>query len=165
MWIGSLALAGIPPFAGFFSKDVILEAAWGAHTGVGAYAFWLGILVAFMTAFYSWRLLFMTFHGEPRADHHVMEHVHELPMVMLVPLVVLGIGADRAPAWFAYDWFVGGEEAMASVLGRRRGSPCCAAGGARQSGGDPAAHASPFWVKLLPLVIGVSASRSPGSCT
>jgi len=53
MWIGSLALAGIPPFAGFYSKDIVLEAAWGAHTGVGQYAFWLGITAAFLTAFYS----------------------------------------------------------------------------------------------------------------
>ena len=51
------------------------------------------MLAAFLTAFYSWRLLFMTFHGKPRADHHVMEHVHESPAVMLVPLVLLAIGA------------------------------------------------------------------------
>ena len=68
MWIGSLALAGIFPFAGFFSKDIILESAFAAHTGLGTYAFGLGILAAFLTAFYSWRLLFMTFHGRPRAD-------------------------------------------------------------------------------------------------
>src|SRR5690606_17619081 len=73
MWIGSLALAGVGipgvfGFAGFYSKDMILESAWGAHTGVGTYAFWLGIAAAFLTAFYSWRLLFMTFHGAPRAS-------------------------------------------------------------------------------------------------
>ena len=67
MWIGSLALAGIWPFAGYYSKDTILEAAWAAGTGVGLYAFWLGILAAFLTAFYSWRLIFLTFHGKPRA--------------------------------------------------------------------------------------------------
>ena len=68
MWIGSLALAGVPFFAGFYSKDIILEAAYAAQTNVGTYAFWLGLLAAFLTAFYSWRLLFMTFHGEPRAE-------------------------------------------------------------------------------------------------
>ena len=94
MWIGSLALAGIWPFAGFFSKDIVLEAAWGAHTFVGQYAFWLGILAAFLTAFYSWRLLLMTFHGEPRGPTKVtMAHVHESPKVMLIPLG--GIGDRR----------------------------------------------------------------------
>ena len=68
MWIGSLALAGIWPFAGFYSKDIILEAAYAAETGVGKYAFWLGVVAAFLTAFYSWRLLIMTFHGKPRGD-------------------------------------------------------------------------------------------------
>jgi NADH-quinone oxidoreductase subunit L len=77
MWIGSLALAGVPFFAGFYSKDMILEAAFAAHSGVGLFAYAMGTLAAFMTAFYSWRLLLMTFHGSPRADHHTMEHVHE----------------------------------------------------------------------------------------
>ncbi|MDP6954089.1 MAG: NADH-quinone oxidoreductase subunit L, partial [Alphaproteobacteria bacterium] len=89
MWIGSLALAGIPPFAGFFSKDGILESAFAAHSAVGSYAYWLGAAAAMMTAFYSWRLLFMTFHGTPRADEKVMAHVHESPKVMLLPLTVL----------------------------------------------------------------------------
>jgi NADH-quinone oxidoreductase subunit L len=93
MWIGSLALAGIPPFAGFYSKDTIIEAAWGAGTAVGQYAYWLGVFAAFITAFYSWRLIIMTFHGEPRADHEVMHHVHESPKVMLVPLFILSAGA------------------------------------------------------------------------
>ncbi len=93
MWIGSLALAGIPPFAGYYSKDAIVSAAYAAGTGVGMYGFVCTVLAAFLTAFYSWRLLFMTFHGKPRADHHVMEHVHESPAVMLVPLVLLAIGA------------------------------------------------------------------------
>jgi NADH-quinone oxidoreductase subunit L len=96
MWIGSLALAGVPPFAGFYSKDTILEAAYAAHSGVGEYAYWLGIGAAFLTAFYSWRLLFMTFHGKPRADKHVMEHVHESPRVMIWPLYVLAAGAALA---------------------------------------------------------------------
>ena len=93
MWIGSLALAGIPPFAGYFSKDAILEAAWAAHTDVGTYGYVCGLAAAFLTAFYSWRLLLMTFHGKPRASHHVMEHVHESPNVMLWPLLILSAGA------------------------------------------------------------------------
>ena len=93
MWIGNLALAGIPPFAGYYSKDAIISASYAAGTGIGLYGFICTLLAAFLTAFYSWRLLFMTFYGTPRADHHVMEHVHESPPVMLVPLVVLAIGA------------------------------------------------------------------------
>lgn len=92
MWIGSLALAGIPLFAGYYSKDMILESAYAAG-GVGQFAFWLGIAAAFMTAFYSWRLLFLTFHGKPRASKEVMDHVHESPDIMLAPLVLLALGA------------------------------------------------------------------------
>ena len=93
MWIGNLALAGVPPFAGYFSKDAILEAAWASDTAIGHYGFWCGLLAAFLTAFYSWRLLILTFHGKPRADHHTMEHVHESPWVMLAPLCLLAVGA------------------------------------------------------------------------
>ena len=93
MWLGSLALAGVPFFAGYYSKDVILEAAFAAHTSVGQFAFMMGCLAAFMTAFYSWRLLFMTFHGKPRASHEVMHHIHESPAIMLLPLLLLAGGA------------------------------------------------------------------------
>ena len=93
MWIGSLALAGVPPFAGFYSKDAILEAAWAAHSAVGAYGFWCCLIAAFLTAFYSWRLLILTFHGATRADHHSFEHAHESPPVMTVPLILLAVGA------------------------------------------------------------------------
>ena len=107
MWIGSLALAGIPPFAGYYSKDVILEAAWASGTGVGLYAFSLGIFAAFLTAFYSWRLIFLTFHGKPRADARGD-----------APRARIADGDDRcrsscwpparsSPAWLGYNDFVG----------------------------------------------------------
>lgn len=106
MWIGSLALAGIPPFAGYFSKDIVLESAWADHTAFGHYAYWMGIAAALMTAFYSFRLIFMTFHGKPRASEKVMSHVHESPAVMLGPLVILALGALFAGGLF-YQSFVG----------------------------------------------------------
>ena len=111
MWIGSLALAGIPIFAGYYSKDAILEGAIAAHSAVGTYAFACGILAAFLTAFYSWRLLILTFHGKPRADHHTMEHVHESPLVMLVPLLVLAVGAVATGFTFA-PYFIGDLQAQ-----------------------------------------------------
>jgi NADH-quinone oxidoreductase subunit L len=114
MWIGSLALAGIGidgvfGFAGFYSKDVMLEAAWASQTWFGHMAYWLGVVTAFITAFYSWRLLIMTFHGQSRADHHTQEHVHESPWIMLLPLLPLAAGAIVA-GYFAFDWFVGEDK-------------------------------------------------------
>jgi NADH-quinone oxidoreductase subunit L len=106
MWIGSLSLAGIPFFAGYYSKDSILVAAWASGTAVGRYSFCLGIFTAFLTAFYSWRLLLMTFHGKPRADAETMHHVHESPWIMLAPLVVLAAGAALA-GYLAEGLFVG----------------------------------------------------------
>ncbi len=106
MTIGTLALTGFPFLAGFYSKDAIIEAAYAFGPGVGEYAFWCGVAAAVMTSFYSWRLVFMTFHGKPRADKEVMSHVHESPQVMLVPLYVLAIGALFAGFVF-FDYFVG----------------------------------------------------------
>jgi NADH-quinone oxidoreductase subunit L len=93
MWIGSLALAGIYPFAGYFSKDIILESAYASGTFVGYTAFALGICAALFTAFYSWRLLLLTFHGEARATQKTMDHVHESPLSMTIPLFFLAIGS------------------------------------------------------------------------
>ncbi len=110
MWIGNLALAGIPPLAGSYSKDAIISAAYLAHSNVGTYAFICTVAAAFLTAFYSWRLLFLTFHGPSRADHHTLEHVHESPPVMMVPLLFLAAGAIAAGFALA-GWFIGsGQE-------------------------------------------------------
>jgi NADH-quinone oxidoreductase subunit L len=143
MWIGSLALAGIPFFAGFFSKDMILESAFASGTPVGTVAFVLGILAAFMTAFYSWRLLFMTFHGQPNADEKVMAHVHESPNVMLVPLYILGFGAIFSGMLFA-GMMVGdhpehfwGDSIL--IL--------------KEHHAMHDAHYVPVWVVLLPLIV------------
>ncbi|AZO54150.1 MULTISPECIES: NADH-quinone oxidoreductase subunit L [unclassified Mesorhizobium] len=99
MVIGTLALTGVGipvtviGTAGFFSKDAIIETAFASHNSVAGLAFVLLVIAACFTSFYSWRLIFMTFHGKPRASHEVMHHVHESPPVMLVPLFVLAAGA------------------------------------------------------------------------
>jgi len=97
MMIGTLAITGVGipltyyGFAGFLSKDAVIESAW-AGTG-GGYAFWMLLFAAMFTSFYSWRLMFLTFYGEPRGDKHTHDHAHESPMVMLIPLGVLALGA------------------------------------------------------------------------
>ncbi len=112
MIIGTVALTGVGiPLtiigtAGFFSKDAIIEGAFAAHSAAGPFAFVLLVVAACFTSFYSWRLIFMTFHGKPRATADVMHHVHESPMVMLVPLFILAFGALFAGVIF-HEFFVG----------------------------------------------------------
>ena len=110
MWLGSLALCGIPYFAGYYSKDAILEATYAAGTPIGMYGFVCGTVAAFLTAFYSGRLLFMTFHGKPRADAHVMGHVHESPVSMWGPLALLSVGAVFA-GYLLHAAFIGDHNA------------------------------------------------------
>jgi proton-translocating NADH-quinone oxidoreductase, chain L len=144
MWIGSLALAGIPFFAGYYSKDMILEAAFASHSFPGQLAYWMGIAAAFLTAFYSWRLLILTFHGKPRADEHVMAHVHESPAVMIVPLLVLATGAVFA-GWLGYDMFVGHHQAEFWRDSIKTLHPTL-----------ENAHHVESWVALAPTVVGVA---------
>src|SRR6476661_3639423 len=111
MLVGTLSLTGVGiphllGFAGFHSKDAIVEASFAAHTPHN-YAFWLLVIAAFMTAFYSWRLIFMTFHGTTRVDHHTYDHAHESPFVMQIVLAVLGVGS--VAAGFAFQHFFIGE--------------------------------------------------------
>ena len=109
MLIGAISNAAFPPFAGFFSKDAIIEAAQLAQVPGGTFAYACVLLTAFVTAFYSFRLVFYAFHGKPRADHHTLEHLHESPLVITVPLVLLAIpsiGAGWLIGWIAYgDYF------------------------------------------------------------
>ena len=142
MWIGSLALAGVPLFAGYYSKDMILESAFADHTWFGNFAFWLGIAAALMTAFYSARLLFMSFHGKPRASKEVMSHIHESPPVMLVPLFVLASGAILA-GYIFYEMFVGHHQIWESSIFVLP-----------ENDTVEAAHHVPYWVKKLPIAMG-----------
>ena len=93
MVIGTLALTGFPLTAGYFSKDAIIEAAYVARNPMAGYGFFMTVAAAALTAFYSWRLIFMTFHGRAHAPAEVMKHIHDSPKVMLIPLAVLAFGA------------------------------------------------------------------------
>src|SRR3954464_8404092 len=95
MLAGTLALTGFPLTAGYFSKDAIIEAAYAAHNPFATYGFAMTVIAAGLTSFYSWRLIFKTFHGEPHDQHHY-EAAHEAPMWMLVPIGILAAGAILA---------------------------------------------------------------------
>ena len=146
MWIGSLALAGVPFFAGFYSKDIILEAAWAQHRLPGQLAYALGIAAAFLTAFYSWRLLFMVFHGKSRAPAKVAEHLHESPAAMTIPLFALSIGAVFS-GFLLYDLLVGyrWQEFWGGSILILPGHDAL-----------EAAHHVPLNIKLMPLVVGTA---------
>jgi NADH-quinone oxidoreductase subunit L len=92
MLVGTLALTGFPLTAGYFSKDAIIEAAYVGKNPMAAYAFGLTAIAAALTAFYSWRLIFKTFHGEPHDRHHY-DGAHESPPVVLIPLIALAVGS------------------------------------------------------------------------
>ncbi|HEY8519992.1 MAG TPA: NADH-quinone oxidoreductase subunit L [Gammaproteobacteria bacterium] len=89
--IGTLALIGFPGLSGFFSKDALIEAVHAASIPGAGYAYWCVLLGVFVTALYSFRLLFVVFHGEERMDHHTKEHLHESPLVVTLPLIALAI--------------------------------------------------------------------------
>ena len=114
MWIGNLALIGIPIFAGYYSKDAILDAAYFGRAG--GYGFICGTLATILTAFYASRLLFMTFHGPLKATPEVERHIHESPLVMTGPLFILAIGAVFAGMALHTSFIGSGPEPL---LGRR----------------------------------------------
>jgi NADH-quinone oxidoreductase subunit L len=97
--IGSLALIGFPAMSGFFSKDLIIEAVHESHIEGAKYAYWCVLIGVFVTALYSFRLVFMTFHGKERMDEHTREHLHESPWVVTLPLVALAIPSVLV-GWF-----------------------------------------------------------------
>ncbi|WP_439528683.1 NADH-quinone oxidoreductase subunit L [Pannonibacter sp.] len=149
MMIGTLALTGVGipltyiGFAGFISKDAVIEAAFAGHNPAAQYAFWMTVVAAGLTSFYSWRLTFMTFHGKPRAPVDVMKHVHESPMVMLVPLFLLSVGAIVAGMVFKPQFIGDAYDAFWK--------------GALFTGPDNhilhAIHDVPKWVKVSPFVM------------
>ncbi len=138
MVIGTLALTGFPLTAGYFSKDAIIEAAFGANANpMAAYGFLLTVVAALLTAFYSWRLIFMTFHGRARAPAEVMKHIHESPLVMMGPLYVLAAGSLFAGLIFSGTFIGEGASEFwkgAVVVAHEE-------------------HHPPFWVVALPTLM------------
>ncbi len=162
MMIGTLAITGVGipfsgewfgtpiGFAGFLSKDAIIESAFA---GGSMYAFSLLVVAACFTSFYSWRLIFMTFYGPEKGDHHAHEHAHESPLVMTIPLAVLALGAVFAGMVWFNDFF-GNHETMSAFFSLHEGAAPGA--GAIYYGAEnkvlELAHESPVWVSLSPFI-------------
>ena len=115
MFIGMLAIAGIPGFAGFFSKDEILWQAWTSEGGAYRILWFIGLATALMTAFYMGRLIFLTFYGQPRMSHEAEHHIHEAPKSMTGPLVILAIGSVLA-GWLGVPHSLGGSNRFEKFL-------------------------------------------------
>jgi NADH-quinone oxidoreductase subunit L len=115
MGIATLAIAGIFPFAGFFSKDAILWETWSREGGAYRFLWYIGYATALMTAFYMFRLMYLTFHGRPRMSHEVEHHIHESPASMTVPLVVLALFAIVA-GWLGWPHSLGGSDRFTKFL-------------------------------------------------
>jgi len=170
MIIGTLALTGVGipgtsiGFAGFFSKDAIIEAAYaagaGGHNAPAVFAFWMGLIAAGMTSFYSWRLLFMTFHGRFRGDPETLKHAHESPLSMTVPLALLAIGALFAGLFMAKQFIGFGGSAEISngfwngaLPGTGIVEHAADAHGAAAEHGGGGHHDFPLWVLWAPFVV------------
>ena len=154
MIIGTLAITGVGVpfifgsglgFAGFYSKDMILEAAFASPRAYADIAFYIGLGVAFLTSFYSWRLIFMVFFGKERGCHETHHHAHESPFVMLIPIGILTVGAILAGGVF-YNAFVGHD-----MNDFWAGSVFNALDTLYHD-----AHHVPNWVKLSPLMASLS---------
>jgi NADH-quinone oxidoreductase subunit L len=139
MIIGTLALTGFPLTAGYYSKDAVIEAAYSGRGSLAMYGYLLTLISAALTAFYSWRLVFKAFHGEPN-DHHAFERARESPLVMLVPLGVLALGS--IVTGFAFDAVFAGHGAE----GFFRESLKFAHGDAAEAG-------APWFIAVLPTVM------------
>jgi NADH-quinone oxidoreductase subunit L len=115
MFIATLAITGIPPFAGFFSKDEILWQTWTSEGGAYRILWFIGYATALMTAFYMFRLIYLTFYSKPRMSHEVEHHIHESPMSMTMPLVILAVCSVFA-GFLGWPHSLGGSDRFARFL-------------------------------------------------
>ncbi|MFZ0955784.1 MAG: NADH-quinone oxidoreductase subunit L [Candidatus Sulfotelmatobacter sp.] len=115
MFIATFAIAGIFPFAGFFSKDAILWETWSREGGAYRFLWGIGYVTALMTAFYMFRLMYLTFHGRPRMSQDVEHHIHESPKSMTAPLVILALCAIGA-GWLGWPQSLGGSDHFTKFL-------------------------------------------------
>ena len=143
MLIGTLALTGFPLTAGYYSKDAVIEAAFAADSAVHMYGFTMLVVAALFTAFYSWRLIFLTFYGQPRCSNETFNHAHESPPIMLVPLFLLALGAVLA-GWVFDDYFIGAQQA--AFWGKSIFTSA-------DNHILHALHQVPLWVKYAPLLM------------
>ncbi len=153
MFIATLAIAGIFPFAGFFSKDEILWQTWAAEGGAYRLLWLIGYGTALMTAFYMFRLMYLTFHGRPRMSHEVEHHIHESPKSMTVPLVILAFFSLFA-GFLGWPQSLGGSnrfEAFLEPVFARESQVLVAEGEAQQlaAGRHEEAHTSPTEYLLM----------------
>jgi NADH-quinone oxidoreductase subunit L len=144
MIIGALALSGIPIFAGYYSKDFIIESAWGADTIVGDIAQWFGIVAAGLTAVYIFRVIFLTFFGTPRVEQKIWDRLHESSLWILGPLIFLSIGATFG-GMIGYSTLVGTNfesfwRDSVLILSFNQAME--------------QAHDAPLWLKITTLVFG-----------
>ena len=109
MWIGSLAIIGFPYFSGYYSKDSILESAYFSSSIIGQYAYLIGIITALLTAFYSWRLLFLTFHGTTKLSKEIYENISESSFFIIFPLFLLSLGSIFSGILLV-DYFIGSKQ-------------------------------------------------------
>ena len=143
MLIGTLALTGAPLLSGYYSKDAIIESAFVSHAFGHEYAFYLLVFSALLTSFYSWRLIFLTFHGKTRASQDVLSKAHESPLSMTIPLLLLSFGALFSGYLFS-DFFLSYElkDLWGSSIYTHPDNHIL-----------EEIHHSPFWVKKIPLVM------------
>jgi NADH-quinone oxidoreductase subunit L len=160
MFIATLAIAGIPPFAGFFSKDEILWQTWSSEGGAYRLLWLVGYATALMTAFYMFRLMVLTFHGSPRMSHEVEHHIHESPKSMTGPLVILALCAISA-GWLGWPHSLGGSNRFEKFLEpvfAREATVFQAEGEAGQlaAGKKEEEHTSPLEYGLMILSVGAA---------
>ena len=145
MWIGSLSLVGVPILSGFYSKDIIIEAAYAANSSYGYYAFVIGLITAILTAFYSWKLIILVFHGNRNFDSKYLSKIKESDYTMLIPMTFLALGAIFS-GYLLHEQFVGHdtEQFWNNIIMLKNNNTV------------ELAHYIPAYIKLLPILMVVT---------